>query len=99
MTCKGVKSVNLGTKVLFLDYKACLVDNTEKFSSFFTIRSYTHHVHTVEQNKLTLSRTDDKRYILPCGVMTLAYGHAKIPFEFYMQSVEAADEDGWEGES
>ena len=35
-------------------------------------------VKTQEVNKLCLSAFDDKRYILPDGVCTLAYGYFRI---------------------
>ena len=42
------------------------------------INSKTHNLVTYETNKRSLSRFDDKRYILKNGVNTLAYGHKGI---------------------
>ena len=43
------------------------------------IKSFNHRVYTYESNKISLSAFDDKRYILPDGINTLAYGHKDIP--------------------
>ncbi len=42
------------------------------------LRSQLHVISTEQQVKRSLSSYDDKRYILPCGVHTLAYGNALI---------------------
>jgi hypothetical protein len=39
------------------------------------LRSRLHVISTEQQVKRSLSSYDDKRYILPCGVHTMAYGH------------------------
>ena len=44
-------------------------------SNMYSIRSYKHDIYTIHLNKLGLSPFDDKRYVQPCGVETLAYGH------------------------
>ena len=43
-----------------------------------SIRSFKHQVYTVKTMKLSLNRRDDKRYVLPDRVHTLAHGHYKI---------------------
>jgi len=43
-----------------------------------SIRSYEHQLKTVKTIKLTLNRSDDKRYVLQDHVHTLAHGHYKI---------------------
>ena len=45
------------------------------------IRAYRHQCYTIKETKLALNNFDDKRYILPDGVTTLAHGHYKIPKE------------------
>ena len=42
------------------------------------IRSRKHEIFTEEINKVALSANDDKRFILPDGVHTLAFGHWRI---------------------
>ena len=48
------------------------------FLKYRTIRSYKHIIKTIEINKKCLSGYDDKRYILPNGIHTLAHGHFRI---------------------
>ena len=43
------------------------------------IKYFNHRMHTYESNNISLSALDDKRYILPDGINTLAYGHKDIP--------------------
>ena len=43
------------------------------------IKSFNHRMYTYESNNISLSAFDDKRYILPDGINTLAYGHKDIP--------------------
>ena len=38
-----------------------------------------HKMYTQENNKISLSSCDDKRYIIEDGITTLAYGHKDIP--------------------
>lgn len=42
------------------------------------IQSHKHLVYSKAVNKLILSRSDDKRYILNNGINTFAYGHYKL---------------------
>ena len=43
------------------------------------IKSFNNRMYTYESNKISLSAFDDKRYIHPDGINTLAYGHKDIP--------------------
>ena len=47
-------------------------------SRFRMFRSSNHVVSTIEMSKMCLCAFDDKRYILPDGVHTLAYGHYSL---------------------
>ncbi|KAE9523308.1 hypothetical protein AGLY_016256 [Aphis glycines] len=40
-----------------------------------SIRSFKHEVRTIKTMKLVLNRADDKRYVLPDNITTLAHGH------------------------
>ena len=42
------------------------------------IKSKNHNIGTYEDNKISISCFDDKRYILENGTNTLAYGHKDI---------------------
>ena len=45
----------------FEDYKACLFNDSTEYRSQLMFRSAKHEVHTIEVNKVTLNRDDDKR--------------------------------------
>jgi len=42
------------------------------------LRSFKHHVFTIQQKKVALSPFDNKRYLMEDGVTTLPYGHMEI---------------------
>ena len=76
--CKGVKKQVVESSITHEDYKTCLTTGKELLRKQNIIRSYNHEVYTEEVNKIALSATDDKRYILKDGMHTLAWGHYKI---------------------
>jgi hypothetical protein len=47
-------------------------------SSMKMIRSFDHHIYTVNVNKVSLSAYDDKRFIRDDGIESYAYGHKAI---------------------
>ena len=77
--CKGVKKQVVKETITHEDYKTCLTTGKEILRKQNILRSYNHEVYTEEVNKVALSATDDKRYILSDGKDTLAWGHHKIP--------------------
>ena len=77
--CKGVKKQVVKETITHEDYKTCLTTGKEILRKQNILRSYNHEVYTEEVNKVALSATDDKRYILNDGKDTLAWGHYKIP--------------------
>ena len=76
--CKGVKKSVVKKSMTHEDYKKCLLTGKEQLRKQNIIRSYKHEVYTEEVNKVALSASDDKRYILEDGINTLALGHYKI---------------------
>ena len=56
----------------------CLRKAKLESAEFKTFKSTNHVVKTVTIKKIGLSPYDTKRYILPDGISTLAYGHYKI---------------------
>ena len=76
--CKGVKKQVVKETITHEDYKTCLTTGKEILRKQNILRSYDHEVYTEEVNKIALSATDDKRYILSNGKDTLAWGHYKI---------------------
>ena len=74
--CKGVKKCIAKKTPDFEDYKQCLSADQNTFRKQLLFRNELHEVHTIEVNKLALSRNDDKHVIQGDGVSTLALGHA-----------------------
>ena len=75
--CKGIKKCVVKKTISFKDYKACLFSRETSYRSQLMFRSSKHKVKTLEDNKLALSRDDDKR-ITVNGINSLARGHYKI---------------------
>ena len=76
--CKGIKKAVVEKSIRHEDYKTCLETGKEQLRRQNIIRSYEHEVYTEEVNKIALSATDDKRYLLKDSFDTLAWGHHKI---------------------
>jgi hypothetical protein len=76
--CKGVKKNYVKNSLDFEDFVSCLNLDKKIFARFNTFRSYKHLIYSIRQSKLALSAADDKRYILPCGIDSLAHGHYSI---------------------
>ena len=76
--CKGVKKNVVERSITHEDYKTCLETGKEQLRRQNIIRSYDHALYTEEVNKIALSATDDKRYLLKDSYDTLAWGHYKI---------------------
>ena len=70
-------------KVLdFEDYKQCLHLGKNAFWKQLPFRNRKPEVHTVEVNKVTLSRDDDKRVIQSDSLSMLAHGHKDAVFQW-----------------
>ena len=76
--CKGIKKCVVEKTISFEDYKNCLFSEETSYRSQLMFRSSKHKVKTLEVNKFTLSRDDDKR-ITVNGINSLARGHYKLP--------------------
>ena len=74
--CKGVKKCVVKKTLSFEDYKNCLFSFSENtYRKQLMFQNRLHEVHTVEVNKIALTRDDDKRIIQSDGVSTLAHGN------------------------
>lgn len=58
-----------------MDYADGLRNNSMITKKQKTFRTKLHKMCTIEQSKTSLSPYDDKRYVLPDKIETLAYGH------------------------
>ena len=74
-TAKGVKKSLIKWTIEHNNYRDVLTGSSQLHHKMHTIRSVGHNVGTYEINKISLSCFDDKRYILPDGIKSLAYGH------------------------
>ena len=72
---KGIKKSVVKKKIHFEHYKDCLFTGRDHYAQMVTFRSKLHQISTIEQIKKSLSRYDDKRYILDDGISTRAHGH------------------------
>ena len=77
VTCKGVKKLIAQTHLTMEKYKSCLFEGASEKVSIPSLISKKHHIFLQDRLKTSLSRYDDKRFILPDGVNTLAYGHRR----------------------
>lgn len=75
---KGVKKSVLQQTINHDDYRECLQQQLVFSREMPGLRSRAHHIYGETVNKVALSPLDTKRYILPDGVTTLAFGHKDI---------------------
>ena len=78
--CKEIKKCVVKKTLLFEDCKNCLLNPTNEsvYRLQLMFRSSKHEVHTIEVNKIALSRDDDKRIAKKDGISTLARGHKSL---------------------
>jgi hypothetical protein len=77
---KGVKKSIVQKKLKHQTYFDTLFNKNKIRHSMNMIRATNHIINTIQQNKISLSAFDDKRYILNDGVTSYAYGHCDIDF-------------------
>ena len=83
-TAKGIGKVLLKNKVItHNDYLKCININAtileqRQRCNFNTLRTFNHNIYTYSNNKVSLSCSDNKRYLLDDGITSYAYGHYKI---------------------
>ena len=74
----GVQKSVVSKGISHEDYRDTLLGCGQMRHEMTTIRSDRHRLSTCEVSKISLSCFDDKRYILPSGVDSHAYGHFRI---------------------
>ena len=77
-TAKGVRKYVIKKDINHENYKDCLLNRKQMVHSMRTIRSECHQIGSYQLNKISLSCSDDKRYILGDGITSYAYGHKNI---------------------
>ena len=78
--CKGIKKCDVKKTLTFEDYETCLFSDSTEHRSQLMFRSAKHEVHTIEVNKASLNRDDDKRISRKDGISTYARGHKDLSF-------------------
>ena len=76
--CKGIKKCVVKKTLTFEDYKNSLFNPTDVYRLQFMFRLTKDEVHTIEVNKVTLNRDDDKQISKRDGLSTLAPGHKSL---------------------
>jgi hypothetical protein len=74
---KGVKKLEV-KKLVIDQYRDCIYDAIVQTATQLTFRSYNHQVTMIEQTKISLTPSDNKRYISDDHITTYAYGHYMI---------------------
>ncbi|XP_071052135.1 uncharacterized protein [Onthophagus taurus] len=72
---KGVKKYVIDKHLSVTDYKRVVECGGSVHKKMYIFKSEFHTMYTELKNKIALSSCDDKRYILPNGCNTLAWGH------------------------
>ena len=75
---KGIKKCVVKKTLTFEDYKTCLFSDSTEYRSQLMFRSAEHQVHTIEVNKVTLNRNDDKRIFRKDRISTFVRGHKDL---------------------
>ena len=75
---KGIRKGVVKKTLTFEDYKTCLFSDSTEYRSQLMFRSAKHEVHTIEVNKVTLNRDDDKRTPRKDGISTFARGYKDL---------------------
>jgi len=73
--CKGVKKPVVSKSIHLEDYKRCLFTGKEEYQKMNVIRSREHELSTETVNKIAFSANDDKGFVLPDKIQTLAHRH------------------------
>ena len=75
---QGIKKCVVKKTITFEDYKTCLFSDSTEYRSQLMFRSAKHEVHTIEVNKVTLNRDDDKKISRKDGISTFVRGHKDL---------------------
>ena len=71
---KGIKKCVIKQKLMFKNYKDCLIDSETVYSSQHRFKSYNHDVYTEDVNNRALSTNADKRLQTYNKIETYPYG-------------------------
>lgn len=83
LTAKGVAKCYTKKHLRHEMYLRTLKNKTISHASSRQFKSINHKQYTVKISKVALSAFDNKRFILPCGVKSVPYGHCKIGIDYF----------------
>ena len=72
-TCKGVRKAYKKT-IPFETFKKCIKKIHQHSVTQYNIQSHSHIVNTLQMTKIAFNSFDDKRYLMHCGIHSVAYG-------------------------
>ena len=75
---KGTEKFVIKHKLIFENYKDCLLNNKTVYRSQERFKSYYHVMYTEEVNKIALSSNDDKRLQTPYRITAYPFGTDKM---------------------
>jgi hypothetical protein len=75
--CKGVRK-GFRKKIPMSAFRKCIEGLSSESVTQYAILGRDHRLYTVKNRKRAFSSFDDKRFVLPCGVHTLAHGNVRI---------------------
>ena len=75
--CKGIAK-KYQKKLKFKAYEKCIKHICKYSLTQHTIRSKKHRISSISTHKLAISSFDDKRWLCPCGIHSLAYASIHI---------------------
>ena len=78
LTAKGIQKSYIKNHLTHATFLKVLTTEETEPAEFQSFRSHNHVLKTIKIKKTALAAYDDKRYILPDGISTLAYGHWRI---------------------
>jgi len=73
--CIGINKSTLDNRIMFDDYKECLLTRRDQHRTMNVLRSHKHTMYAETINKVALSAENDKRIILEDGITTVPYGY------------------------
>uniref|UniRef100_A0A6P7GY74 Uncharacterized protein LOC114344439 n=1 Tax=Diabrotica virgifera virgifera TaxID=50390 RepID=A0A6P7GY74_DIAVI len=77
---KGVSRHIVKNQLHLNDYVRVIQNNETIFRKMYFFRSEMHTIYTEMKNKISLTSTDDKRYLIPGDTTSLAFGHFLINY-------------------
>lgn len=72
---KGVQKSTIANNLIFENYKQCLFDADQLYCDMNMIQNRKYELFVSKIKKKALCSADDKRWALPDGITTKAYGH------------------------